>query len=86
MTQTPSPFPNRPNDPFYRQFDDPLRAYNNLPGLYRYYLTHPDKRLNEPNQMDYVLYARRLAYIRPNTKKLPNKKQLSDQNKPEKPG
>lgn len=79
-------FPDKPNDPFYQQFDDPLRAYSNLPGLYKYYRRYPDNRYNEKDQMDHVLYARRLASINPPPTSLPTKKQLSDQFKPEKPG
>ena len=51
-------FPKNINDPFYQQFDDPHRAYSNLPALYSAYLVEPcDKR----HDLDHVTYARALA-------------------------
>lgn len=49
-------FPTNPSDPFYRKFDDPLRAYSNLPGLYKFYLENPDTP--RPNDsIDHINYA-----------------------------
>jgi len=51
-------FPVYPNDEFYKQFDDPLRAFSNLPALYSAYLVDPcDKR----HECDHITYARALA-------------------------
>lgn len=75
-------FPDYPNDPFYQQFDDPLRAYNNLPSLYNFYLIYPDDRYNEPSQLDHILYARRLAGLKPIPSQLPTKKDLAKKYQP----
>lgn len=52
-------FPVNINDPFYKKFDDPRRAYNNLPALYAYFLEHPSDE--EISVIDHVNYARALA-------------------------
>jgi hypothetical protein len=51
-------FPKFCNDPFYKQFDNPLAAYSNIFGLYKFYIENP---CHEVCELDHVNYARRLA-------------------------
>lgn len=68
-------FPKFPADDFYKQFDDPLRAFWNLPGLYNFYLENP---CNERSEIDHINYARALAdkHNTTGSKELLPKKQL----------
>ena len=49
-------FPPEPNNVFYQRFNDPQRAYSNLPALYVFYLNHLDLELPEGVE-DYTKYA-----------------------------
>jgi hypothetical protein len=60
-------FPIEPGDPFYKQFDDPLRAYWNLYSLYLY-ITLPGPTSTE---LDHVRYATALARKYPDPVNLP---------------
>ena len=51
-------FPREPNDEFYKQFDDPARAYSNMPSAYAYALENPTTAECE---LDYINYVRKLA-------------------------
>jgi len=54
-------FPVDINDKFYQQFDDPHRAWSNLPSLYRFYLDNPDYPEPIKGEMNYMTYAYNLA-------------------------
>ncbi len=48
-------------DKFYEQFDDPARAYSNLPSLYQFYLDNPDHPAPDKDDMNHIVYAYNLA-------------------------
>lgn len=54
-------FPNDLQDKFYQQFPDPLRAYWNLPGLYKFYAENPDRKPPADDDTKYTKYAYELA-------------------------
>ena len=71
-------FPKFCSDQFYKQFDNPLAAYSNLPGLYAFYIKNPCDGVCE---LDHVNYARRLANM--NLRRgdmLPNKTDILHRN------
>lgn len=49
-------FPQEPNHEFYKQFDDPQRAYSNLPALVKYYRENPDIPRPE-GELDHIPHA-----------------------------
>jgi hypothetical protein len=53
-----------PNDPWFQQFHDPLRAYSNLPALVRYFSTTPTAT-PAPTSADFVQYAWQVAQAHP---------------------
>lgn len=57
-------FPKEPNHEFYKKFSDPLRAYNNLPTLYKYYVNNPDKEPDKGLDVpDHVHFAYEYALL-----------------------
>jgi hypothetical protein len=66
-------YPKFCNDKFYQNFDDPLRAYENLPFLYRLYSQYEKQHFESisfpSSEIDHINYAwmdaNNQSYLRP---------------------